>query len=288
MRYVIILALAAATLVSTAGAEIGWDFLTVTGSPDYSSCDVVVTAPGIVSIYVLHRGTSGAGGARFSLPLPDCMNNQTILGTSSPYTFQGDYETGVTIDYGGCVTTDVVIFQIDLFVQTPADDCCLIVPLPHPAYGSRKAEIFDCAMNPLDAPAHPVIVNTTGGCPCTCCCTTIRPEVSAPFPPDGSDKILLNAVLTWDTCDPEQVPTEHTIFFGTDPDPPQVLDRFHDYSYDPGPLMPATTYYWTVGAWHRCGAALAKGPVWEFTTTPDVPVERSTWGAVKALYASGE
>jgi hypothetical protein len=119
-------------------------------------------------------------------------------------------------------------------------------------------------------------------------CEIMTPEVSSPFPEDGGINVSVSAILTWDTFDPEHVPTEHSIKFGTDPNPPKLPGRFTDYSWDPGPLQQGTTYYWSVIVWSGCGAGMVGGPVWTFTTRSDLPVDATTWGRIKSLYASPE
>jgi len=262
-------------------AQSGWDFLAVMGDAEGTTCNA--GGPGLVHVYVLHGGTSGTKGSRFSMPIPECMNGTIYLGEYTSYDAVGNSQSGVTVDYGSCLTSDVLVLGVTLFLSDSTEDCCFYVPHPHPGSGSRKAEVFDCSMNPFDVRAFPVVVNATPECACGGC-GMIRPIASNPFPPDNESDVPLNVLLTWDTYDPESVPTEHTMFFGTDPDPPEIQGLFTAYSFDPGPLEPSTTYNWRVGIWWHCGGALTKGPIWQFTTTSDVPAQRHTWGSIKALY----
>jgi len=265
-----------------------WEHLSLSGDVSGQDCTAYGRGVGLLPIYVVHRGTHGASGSRFRVNFSDCLNSPTILGFNSNYDVEGDLETGVTIDYGECMTTDHVVLTINLFLNGPADDCCDVYLLPHGNSSSRKAESVDCTMNPNDVEAGVLIVNSTSssGCTCELHCNNMLPWVEDPYPPDGSNGVELNSRLTWDTIDPETVPTEHRIYFGTNPTPPMVLDRFNDYSYDPGPLLSNTTYYWTVGVWTYCGASLVGGPVWQFTTKEGVPVETTTWGRIKSLYVA--
>ena len=107
-----------------------------------------------------------------------------------------------------------------------------------------------------------------------------------PFPADQAVDVPASVDLTWtngpiEACGCLGVPSTG-MYFGTQPDPPGVFGNEPFETYDPGPLLPGTTYYWRVDTWW-CGG-YATSPVWSFTTSATVLVEHKTWGTVKRLY----
>jgi hypothetical protein len=56
--------------------------------------------------------------------------------------------------------------------------------------------------------------------------------------------------------------------------------------FDPGPLLPNTTYHWTTSYCniYNYHSPCAYSEAWSFTTTDPITTEQTTWGKVKALY----
>jgi hypothetical protein len=97
--------------------------------------------------------------------------------------------------------------------------------------------------------------------------TTLPLEAHFPSPADGAIWRRVDSKLSWT---PGKNAIMHNVSFGTDPAvllPVSMMQM--DTSYDPGPLQPATTYYWKVDEFTPIGTI--EGPVWSFTTLdPDV------------------
>lgn len=81
-------------------------------------------------------------------------------------------------------------------------------------------------------------------------------------PPDGSTNVSLNADLLWV---PGGLAAEHDLYFGTSPTPPPADTGLGD-QYDPGPLLPDTTYYWRIDGVNL--DVVLEGELWSFTTAP--------------------
>jgi len=98
------------------------------------------------------------------------------------------------------------------------------------------------------------------------------PSITAynPVPADGEVFEDPNLALSWSTG---MNATMHAVYFGTDAGevdnaagaPPHIGSMF-----DPGLLNADTTYYWRVDTFN--GAEWIKGPLWNFTTMPDIPL----------------
>jgi hypothetical protein len=110
--------------------------------------------------------------------------------------------------------------------------------------------------------------------------TTIRgfvwsfwiPPVTAyePIPGDGEPAVRNDPNLSWSLG---MNTIMNGVYFGTDRDevangvgaPPNLMP-----TYDPGPLENSTTYYWRVDTFD--GSEWITGPVWTFTTRPEIPL----------------
>jgi hypothetical protein len=83
-----------------------------------------------------------------------------------------------------------------------------------------------------------------------------------PFPADNATDVSLDPTLAWTAGSGA---TSHDVYFGTS-DPPAFVGNQLDTSYTPpGPLSPATVYYWRID--ERNDAGVTTGAVWRFTTT---------------------
>jgi hypothetical protein len=222
---------------------------------------------------------TGLSQISFSVPVPECLNDAVFLGGVFDFPSDGSPESGVTVYLGDCLTGHSVNIGRLLFAAG-VDSCCPIGVLPHPASLSGNIEALDCDSNLVDVTGWISTVMPRGfeGCG--------APTMpSDPIPPDGAENLPLNVTLGWDS-----EPTAGTglgvffanVHFGTSPDSPIYL-----WNIDPpqtvGPLEPNTVYYWKVDSIVTAFGS-TEGPVWSFTTGPNVPVENTTWGAIKALY----
>ena len=95
---------------------------------------------------------------------------------------------------------------------------------------------------------------------------------STPSPTDGAENQSTEVDLSWTCTDPEGDPLTYDIYFGTEATPPQVATGKTETTYDPGILENNTEYFWTIVA-HDNHENTTEGPVWNFTTTVNLPPE---------------
>ena len=99
---------------------------------------------------------------------------------------------------------------------------------------------------------------------------------SNPTPSNGFMGAFINATLSWTGGDPDGNPVSYDVYFGTTNPPIKISNNQSNTSYDPGPMLYVTVYYWKIVAWDNQSVSNA-GPVWNFTTKsetnhdPDVP-----------------
>ncbi len=90
-------------------------------------------------------------------------------------------------------------------------------------------------------------------------------EPSQPAPADGAAGQPISTTLSWlASSDLNCEAISYDIAFGTVDPPPVVAGGLTSPEYDPGELLPATTYYWQVTA--RDGISETVGSTWSFTT----------------------
>jgi len=94
-----------------------------------------------------------------------------------------------------------------------------------------------------------------------------HPDIpSNPSPANNSIDVLLDADLSWTCSDPDPGDTlTYNVFFGIDPDPPQVSSDQSTTNYDPGELDYDTQYYWRIEAQDNYGNS-SNSPIWTFRT----------------------
>lgn len=86
-------------------------------------------------------------------------------------------------------------------------------------------------------------------------------------PADGSTNITCGLILEWTapavtSCNPAD---SYDVYFGTNATPPFVVNQAA-LLYNPGALLPSTTYYWRIVPRNTSGPATGCNTVWSFTT----------------------
>ena len=89
---------------------------------------------------------------------------------------------------------------------------------------------------------------------------------SNPDPANESTNIHITTNLSWTGGDPDGDPVKYDIYFGTDPNPPNVETNYTDTTYNPSGLTYNTQYYWRIDAWDDYNYSTT-GPIWTFATT---------------------
>ena len=90
---------------------------------------------------------------------------------------------------------------------------------------------------------------------------------SSPSPADAAVNVSVTTALAWAT---DQNARSFDVYLGTSTTPALVGSANKFATYNPGPLAPATTYYWRVVA-KGTGGSSATGPLWRFTTAGTAP-----------------
>lgn len=238
---------------------------------------IVDGGPGLIELHVVTFSLQGLTATQFSAPLPDCFTGATHLSDFSPFTVSiGNSQEGWAISFGACATGPTYVGTINVFASGQTQGFCIYDVLPDPNVSSGRIEFVDCASQLVFGRGLSGCINdpqTVGGV-----------TVSDPTPVDGAFNQPLDTQLRWNltACFAGLGVQWGDVYFGTNPDPPLVASQV-GFPYDPGQLVPETTYYWKIfGVDTDNGSSFS--PVWSFKTAPIVSTKEASWGAIKATF----
>jgi len=96
-----------------------------------------------------------------------------------------------------------------------------------------------------------------------------------PIPANGATNVSTGATLYWSGGDPDGNPVTYTVAFGTSNPPPVVNPNVASTSYNPGPLVYNTPYYWQITA--TDGLSTTVGSIWSFKTATGPTVNHAPY-----------
>jgi hypothetical protein len=225
--------------------------------------------PQVITFHVVATGTDAMSAVSFRVTYPprllylqDLPLFQQTSGTS-PF--------GATVTLDGCAQAPVHIMSVQaLAPMTVYQDC-------------DWATVVDVSASDCSSEA----VTATGGTSRVPVGTCVITGPADPSPADHAQNVPLDAVLDWNAvgatggCNLGEI-LHQSLYFGTTPDPPLVLQLVAWPPEDPGVLQPNTQYYWRVFTTQFFTSSM--GPVWTFRTANTTATESTTWGRIKALY----
>jgi len=254
----------------------------------FSSCEFTVQPPAqLRNAYVVVDNAIPFTELRFNVAMPGCSGFTFVaLAPGGLHIAVGDLINGWVVS-GPCTATppESHVATISYLTGSTPGPCCewALDPWPHSARG--EIEIVGCDGYVGFAEAHKASLN--GYCLCDIYDFALGPY--KPMPRDGATDVALDTPLSWEEgcCDNMTLSLSTEAFTGFPPDK-VVYEGAKQNPFDPGALLPNTTYYWRVVEWTPAinpHGHDGYGRVWSFTTGDIiVPVERSTWGQLKALY----
>jgi hypothetical protein len=222
-------------------------------------------------------------GVQFRLPPESWMDfacpGAVVVDGVPPYPdWTGDFETGVEINFGECVTGTTFVFQRSITISVN----CVLGGILTPEFYPDPSPPYPAAL--LCDGGIRRVVDTSG---CTAPPTNLMPA-------DGAIGVSINPTMSCDWMEPQHCPEGiglviYTVYYGTDP---ASLDRtaWRDQTGEVpiGPLQYGTTYYWRMGIyddyWNCPGFEYSWSPVMSFTTIDPVAAEKKSWGSLKAGY----
>lgn len=263
--------------------------ITVDRDPTGLSCYLpVITGPAPGTMYIvamLNSSISGITGAEFRVTgMPAGLFAVATASPASNVAIGDPLGTGCNIAFPTCQTADfaVLLYTVNYFVISGTPRFQLHVE----QHSNPSNSLFQCPLVVLcDAPVY-TLRCVFGGSPAT---GPLLQVPSDPIPADGATNVPTNASLRWTLSGPSYccgIGTPFTsVHLGTSNPPPHFAGT-DDYrnSFDPGPLAPQTTYWWSIVESPDQDCGFATGPTWSFTTGDAVAVQASTWQQVKSMF----
>jgi hypothetical protein len=148
--------LLAATAVFGQAGEID-----VFSDPGYSDCKVNDYVPGQFPLYIVHTNSPGATESQFKLSLPGTF---TWLNESSPFLVIGQSTSGVTVSYGSCMVSPILLITVNVQTYGATPSCTYIEIVPDPGALSGQVEAVDCSSYKIYPNAGWAVVNATSAC----------------------------------------------------------------------------------------------------------------------------
>lgn len=139
-------------------------------SPSYYWCsfeDVL----GLVPVYAVHKNTPGATASQWKVvasPGFTCINTGEIVHMPTSI---GSAFNGISLGYGGCFASDILLVTINFFCQGTSEECSYLYVVGDPGSGSGQVEVVDCDFTLLIGAGGGVYVNPDGSGTCDCLIT---------------------------------------------------------------------------------------------------------------------
>jgi hypothetical protein len=171
MKRTLLIALCVVLGASAAFAQGVPGAINVYATPLHNDCNIYDTGPSLITLEVVHEYGVFVGSSLFKLNMPDCVGgigtDWTLLGSIIPWDLTiGDLFTGISIAYGTCSNSPLLLATINYFGNGLTPPCCYITVEADPGAASGQVEVVDCSLNRMLGVGGSAIVNPDGSCEC--------------------------------------------------------------------------------------------------------------------------
>ncbi len=164
MRVVLLTAFLASIILSA--VPVHSDEIALYTDAGYSNCKLIDSSPGMVSVYVVHHVSIGATASQFMVQASSGVTLSYIAETSAFAVLIGSSQTGVSVAYGSCFYSDILVLTLSYFASGSSAACSFLQVVPDPASLRGFIEGVDCSPNRLEASGTRLVVNPDGTCEC--------------------------------------------------------------------------------------------------------------------------
>jgi len=177
MKKVLLLTFVLMVVASMAFAQAGRVGIYNSPTPgSVDDCGITDAAPGLVSVYLVQRGTGGSTAVQFAAPVPGCFTGQWLSDTAVWPVSVGNSQVGVGVGFGTCQTGDVHVLTVNIFAQGTTPTCCGWGVVPDPREEPPVLVYTDCDFELLPILGQPGVIN--GDATCTCSSLTAVEDTS--------------------------------------------------------------------------------------------------------------
>jgi hypothetical protein len=170
MTFVLVLGAGMALAAELPGGRIG-----IFSENAGTNCAVTDAAPGLLPVYVVQIGTTGATACQYKAAKPACFTGSYLSDTNPFPVTIGNSQVGVSIGYGSCRVGTVHVQTVQYFASGTTPACCLYKvecdPLGVDQCVSGLIDIVDCSSTSALAKPQIGVFNANS----TCLCVDIIP-----------------------------------------------------------------------------------------------------------------
>ena len=164
MRVVLLTAVFASIILSA--VPVHSDEIALYTDAQYSSCKLVDSNPGVVSVYVVHHVSAGASASQFMVQASSGVTLSYVGETSAFSVLIGSSQAGVSVAYGECFYSDILVLTLSYFATGTSTACSFLQVVPDPASLQGYIEAVDCFETRMEASGTRLVVNPDGTCEC--------------------------------------------------------------------------------------------------------------------------
>jgi hypothetical protein len=142
------------------------DVIALYSDAAYTNCTMVDTSPQMVSVYVVHENTSGVMASQFRVTTATGAGLSYLSETSPHPTRIGDTQSGLSVAYGGCQYSTVLIATISYFANGASAVCSSVRVVADFNAPTGKIEVVDCSAIRSEGIGGKLVINPDGSCDC--------------------------------------------------------------------------------------------------------------------------
>jgi len=124
------------------------DIIFPSSNPVYLDCNLTDGSTDVITIYIIHEFTPGTAASRFRVA-PGGGFGCIWLGDFSPFLMLGNSQNGISISYGACYQSPVLILEVRYLCTGISETCSWLTICPDLDALSGKIEAVDCHENLL-------------------------------------------------------------------------------------------------------------------------------------------
>jgi hypothetical protein len=118
-------------------------------------CDLTDIASGVATLYVVHDLCPGSSGSRLRLETSPGFTGSLISEIHPFPATIGDAFSGVSITYGACLASPVVLLVLNYQFYGTSSTCSYVRVIAHPLSPDQRIEVWDCEHTPNRMIPHP-------------------------------------------------------------------------------------------------------------------------------------
>ena len=141
----------------------------------YTNCEFYDVGGTLVTIYVRHQTDVGARGCLFRLVQSSYFSG-VYLSERTYHNATGNTQSGVSFDYGMCLTSQILLASVRYALNGQSPDCSYLQVVGAPGASSGGIEITNCVGSTLQGSTHLMFVDPNPSCPAWCSVLPVKPS----------------------------------------------------------------------------------------------------------------